>query len=279
MTKSSAVDEALANELQWPALKRHAALANGVSLAYVALGPERAPPIVMIHGYTDSSRAFAQFTGHLPGRRLILPDLRGHGASDKGPHLVYGPLDMAMDLVLLLDALGLDSATIVGHSMGGIVAQIMAALYPKRVGKLVLIATTGELVNALEGIRADIVRAEGPFDPDGDFMRILYETTAPVDAGYLGRLRHDAANVPLHVWLGALDAMSITSLEFAARMIACPTLILWGDDDPIFDRGLQERMAARIPGAKLRVFAGCGHNPYWEQPVEFARAITEFLDR
>lgn len=279
MTAASAIDQAVANEKKWPSLKHQVALPNGVSLAYVALGREKAPPIVMIHGYTDSSRAFAQFTGYLPGRRLILPDLRGHGASDKGPHLAYGPLDMAMDLILLLDALGLDRATVVGHSMGGIVAQIMAALHPKRVEKLVLIATTGELVNALEGIRGDIVRAEGPFDPDGDFMRILYETTAPVDEGYLGRLRHDAANVPLHVWLGALDAMSITSLEHASKMIACPTLILWGDDDPIFDRGLQERMAARIPGAKLRVFARCGHNPYWEQPVEFARAITDFLDR
>lgn len=125
------------------ALKRTVALPNGETLAYVPLGDPAGAPAVLIHGFTDNARDWVPLVPYLnPHLRLILVDLRGHGRSSK-PECCYTRLDFAYDVKLLLDALHIERADIVGHSMGSIVAQTLAEYWPERTRRVVLIASSG----------------------------------------------------------------------------------------------------------------------------------------
>jgi pimeloyl-ACP methyl ester carboxylesterase len=116
---------------QFDARKAAVALRNGEKLAYIDAGPRDAPPLVLIHGYTDSARDWAPIAPPLtPQFRLIIVDLRGHGASGK-PDCCYTRFDFAYDIKLLLDALHIRTTNVAGHSLGSIVAQTFAELWPE----------------------------------------------------------------------------------------------------------------------------------------------------
>ena len=114
---------------EWQGLKKKVTLPNGVALAYVELGDPEGPPLLLLHGYTDSSRSWSLLATHLGRFRLIIPDQRGHGSSD-APICCYGTVQMADDARLLLDALHIDRAAVAGHSMGSMVAMALAADHP-----------------------------------------------------------------------------------------------------------------------------------------------------
>jgi pimeloyl-ACP methyl ester carboxylesterase len=108
------------------ASKKSIALPNGESLAYIDMGERSGPAVVLIHGYTDNARDWVPLVPYLSKRyRLILVDIRGHGQSGK-PECCYSRLDFAYDIKLLLDALEVRKADIVGHSLGSIIAQTFA---------------------------------------------------------------------------------------------------------------------------------------------------------
>lgn len=124
------------------AARRTVALPDGIRMAYVELGPRDGTPVVLIHGYTDSDLDWASLVPYLSKHfRLILPDLRGHGSSSK-PECCYTRYDFAYDVKLLLDALHVRRADIVGHSLGSIVAQTFAENWPRRTARVILIAST-----------------------------------------------------------------------------------------------------------------------------------------
>ncbi len=123
--------------------KKSIALPDGESLAYIDMGERSGPAVVLIHGYTDNARDWVPMLPYLSKRyRLILVDIRGHGGSSK-PECCYTRLDFAYDIKLLLDALGVRKADIVGHSLGSIIAQTFAEYWPERTAHVVLISSTG----------------------------------------------------------------------------------------------------------------------------------------
>src|SRR5688500_10775027 len=89
----------------WAESKKAVRLANGIRLAYVELGDPNGQPLLLLHGYTDTSRSWSLMAPHLSGYRLLIPDQRGHGAAD-APECCYGPAQFAFDAKLFLDALG-----------------------------------------------------------------------------------------------------------------------------------------------------------------------------
>ena len=134
--------------------RKIAHLPNGIDLGYVDLGPRQGKPIVFLHGYVDSARAWVPLLPQLPrDRRLIVVDLRGSGISSK-PDCCYSRFDLAYDVRLLLDVLQVREADIVGHSLGSIVAQTFAETWPERTHRLVLVSSTG-------GARAALPRVHG----------------------------------------------------------------------------------------------------------------------
>src|SRR5690242_14894369 len=133
----------------------------GVSLHYATWGapnPQRAT--LLIHGLTASHMEWARLAPALAadGRYVIAPDLRGRGRSSK-PAQGYGIAFHAADLVAFCDALKLDTADIVGHSLGAVIGMYMAAVYPQRVGRLVMIDAGGNIPeDTAQGIAASVSR-------------------------------------------------------------------------------------------------------------------------
>lgn len=272
-----AVAAGVPTQEEWAGAKRTVALDGGPTLAYVEMGDPEGPPVLLIHGYTDNSRSWSLLAPHLSGRRLIAVDLRGHGASE-APACCYGIDTLADDMDRVLDALGIAKADVVGHSLGSMTALALAAFHPGRVGRLVLVSTALRPGGGPGSWLWDnISTLSFPLDPDSQFMTDWYWNPNPVPADYIDRERAESAAVPEHVWRGVLEALTITDLTSAAPLVTAPTLVLWGDQDGLFDAAQQEKVRAGLPAAQFETFAGFGHNMFWEVPERVATSIDTFL--
>ncbi|HMD72314.1 MAG TPA: alpha/beta hydrolase [Steroidobacteraceae bacterium] len=271
------------------AQKRTFALSNGIVLAYIDMGDPAGPPVVLIHGYTDSARDWVPMLPFLSKHdRLILVDIRGHGQSSK-PECCYTRFDFAYDIKLLLDGLGIETADVVGHSLGSIIAQTFAEFWPQRTRRVVLISSTGGHRPSANRPRpqwafaASIRSLKEPIEADSPFMIAWWSSPTPVDPEFIRREREDAAAIPLRVWLAVLDQgltgdSDYADLQGTLPRLKAPTLLIWGSKDPIMVAGLRQTLRDALPNAKLKIFDGLGHNPIWEQPERVAATVQEFLD-
>lgn len=269
---------------KFDAARRTIVLPNGITMAYVEMGRPTGRPVLLVHGYTDNARDWVPLVPYLPAEeRLILVDLRGHGQSSK-PECCYARIDFAYDLKLLLDALQISRADIVGHSLGSIICQTLAEEWPERVGRVVLISSTG---GPRRGGRprkpkfdwqGEVRKIREPIDPDSPFMVAWWASPTPVDEEFLRRQRQDSARIPVKVWLAILDQDPIGSdLQRTLPRLKAPTLLIWGADDPIIEEEGRQTLREALPAAKVRVFPRLGHNPIWEDPAAVAAEINGFL--
>jgi pimeloyl-ACP methyl ester carboxylesterase len=269
--------------------KKMMALSNGESLAYIDWGDHSGSAVVLIHGYTDNARDWVPMLPYLSKRyRLILVDIRGHGQSSK-PECCYTRLDFAYDIKLLLDALDVQKADIVGHSLGSIIAQTFAEYWPERTAHVVLISSTGGSPPDRPkkppqfDFAAEIRKLKEPIEADSPFMIAWWDSPTPVDPDFIRRQRKDAAGIPLRVWLAVLDqALPANNffgdLQSTLPRLKAPTLLIWGSKDPLMEEDVRQSLRDALPSAKVKIFDGLGHNPFWEDPRGVAEVVNAFLN-
>jgi len=274
---------------EFDAQKRMAALSDGETLAYIDMGPRDAPPLVLIHGYTDSARDWAPIAPLLTPRfRLIIVDLRGHGASGK-PDCCYSRFDFAYDIKLLLGSLHLATANICGHSLGSIVAQTFAELWPGSTRRLVLISSTGTSFApdaALASAKgpspswlAPVAKLRDPIDPDSAFMREWWKVSMSINPEYFSRKqRRDAAAIPARVWRAIAD-QSLVGVDLRTMLprIQAPTVLIWGGRDTLAGGTGREALRTGLARAEVRSFASLGHDLFWEDPEAVAAVMIDFI--
>ncbi|WP_181174748.1 alpha/beta hydrolase [Mesorhizobium sp. B2-8-9] len=248
---------------------------GGLDLAYVELAGAE-PPLLLIHGFTDTSRSFSLLTPHLSGRRLIMPDLRGHGASNAGEGCSV--VDFAEDIAGLIRRLRLDRPVVVGHSLGGMVSIALAAQYPELIGGMVILASTlkpdfGSDHQLIDGVAA----LRDPISPVDPFYDWWHACRPGVPRAFLAGLAKDASAIPAARWRAILEEIRRTDLTAAARAVQAPTLIIAGGRDPLFGEAHQRAMAGALAGSRLVWAQDCGHNPHWEDPAFVAEAIAGML--
>jgi len=274
------------------AQKTTVTLANGQLLAYMDIGPRDAPPVVLIHGYTDSARDWATLAPVLAAARfrLIIVDLRGHGASGK-PECCYTRFDFAYDVKLLLANLKVDSANIVGHSLGSVVAQTFAELWPRATSRLILVSSTGTSFGADEssgkvgggglapqvpGWLTGVARLQDPIDPESAFMREWWQESIRINPDFFSdRQRRDAAAIPAHVWRDIADQTLLgDDLRRMLPRIRAPTLLIWGGRDTVMSEAGRNALRAGIKGNEARIFPSLGHDLFWlpGEELECSRA-------
>jgi len=276
---AQAAEIAIPSQADWAGAKKMMKLANGISLAYVEMGNPDGVPTLLIHGYTDNSRSWSLLAPYLKDRHLIAIDLRGHGKSD-APACCYAYTDLADDVSLFLDAMGLAKADVIGHSLGSLTAQLLAAQHPDKVGKVVLVSSTTAIGGGPGSWLWDNITAlKAPIDPNSQFMKDWYANPNPVDEDYITRERTESAAVPLHVWNGVLWGTVVGDLTFTAPLVKSDVLVLWGDQDGLFDQSHQDKLAKAFPKAQVEVFKGAGHNMFWEFPEKSAAVISAFLNK
>ena len=252
-------------------------LASGHRLRYATRQADRPITIVFVHGWPDSWRSFEPVMNALPptiGATSV--SLRGFGGSD-APRDGYTADDFAADIHELAEHLDVTSAVFVGHSMGSLVVQRLAASHPELVAGLVLI---GGLNRLPDDVYADVWSAvEDLADPISEqFVREFQSSTlaAPVPAGFFDQLVAESLKAPACVWRAAFAGIRTMPPAHDARITA-PALLLWGDRDALVPRTEQDNLLSAIPDARLIVYRGAGHSPNWEQPARVAQDIEAFL--
>ena len=259
-----------------------APLTTDVTLHYAEQGDRGGEAIILLHGYSDSWFSFSRVLPLLsPSYHAFALTQRGHGDSDK-PECCYTPNDFAADVDAFMDTVGIDEATLVGASTGALFAQRVVLSYPRRVSRLVLIApqTPAHENEALSGFREEVRTLEDPVPPE--FVKEFQESTIyhPVPQEFLDTVVSESLKLPAHVWRDYLE-QAVLSIDHdyvvELREIRAPTLILWGEQDALFPREEQERLAAAIPGATLKVYPETGHAVHWERPEWVVRDLEEFI--
>jgi pimeloyl-ACP methyl ester carboxylesterase len=281
MTLASPAIAAPIDQAGWTARKQQVKLASGITLSYVEMGDPKGKPVLLLHGWTDSSRAWTILAPHLLKHRLLIPDQRGHGGSDK-PACCYSTSAFAHDAMLLLDAKGISTADVIGHSLGSMVGQWIAAEHPERVGKLVLIGST-----ALPPMRRDdpfyreVIAFKAPPALGSEFMRGWSPSGSPtpVDRAFLAFADRETAAVPLQVWRGVMRELVEVPIGRFAPDIKAPVLILSGGKDPFFTAEHHAALVKAYPVAEAHVFPDLGHNLNMERPEEVGPVLARFLDR
>ena len=261
----------------WIGSKKEIGLETGITMKYVDVGPPDAKPLVLIHGMTDSSRSWSLMAPFVAGSfRLIMPDLRGHGGTDK-PDLRMYPVSLyAADVAFLMASLGVEKAHVAGHSLGSMIAQALAINYPEKVDKLALVSSA--LVSAEPRVQEFYAAtvAWGDNLPDDELMETI-PNPATVDEGFLGRMKSEAGSLPPRVWRAIAKGLASSTLVHRMDEIKAPTLIMWGSLDGLFGPVHQEALRKDIPGASFVAYEGRGHNLHWELPEKVAGDLSAFL--
>ncbi len=259
--------------------------ADGTRIHYRVVGRPSAPPLLMIQGLATDMTGWAlqrlAFAHHF---RLIALDNRGVGRSDK-PFGRYTLEQMADDTIAVLDHAGIDSAHVMGASMGGAIAQLVAIRHPARVRSLVLACTACRNQPWRRELLSDWASIANQRGMGEMAKRAVHWVVAPRSVrrlwpalGWFGPL---AMNPPAHAFSSQVRAILEAPEDEVDRLrsIHVPTLVVVGSQDILTPRGDSEELAERIPGAELVVIHGAAHGLMIEHATTFNKVVLEFLTR
>jgi 3-oxoadipate enol-lactonase len=258
---------------------------DGIRIHYSTTGRRGAPSVVMIQGLGADKNLWIPQRWALASRyRTIALDNRGAGRSDK-PRGPYSLMQMVDDTIAVMQHAGAEDAHVVGASMGGVIAQILALRYPDRVRSLTLACTACQQhpwrqdllsewsqVASTRGMRAmTSTAARWTIGP-----RSLRRISPAI--GWLGPL---ALSRPTHAFAAQVGAILGAPEDLAGELsrIDVPTLVMVGNQDILTPRGDAEELAERIPTAELVVISGAAHGFMIEHASTFNRILLEFLGR
>jgi len=263
----------------------YATSTDGIRLHYEVTGRGSRPPILLIQGLGADKHGWdMQRLGLAWSHRAIALDNRGAGRSDK-PLGTYSLEQMAADAISVLDDAGVETAHVVGASMGGAISQMLALTYPERVRSLTLACTScrnhawrrellaswGEAARR-EGMGAMTREAARWVIGPRSFRRIMPAI------GWLGPL---AFGRPRHAFANQVDAILAADDDLNVQLgnIEVPTLVVVGNQDILTPRGDSEELAELIPTAELVVISGAAHGLMVEHASTFNRVLRDFLRR
>lgn len=258
---------------------------QGVRIAYETHGTGE--PVLLIMGFTAPRQAWTLQIPALAERfKVMALDNRNAGESDTTPHCTMQV--MAADAMAVLDAEGIDTAHVVGLSMGGMIAQHVALEYPSRVRSLALCTTTcggPQSVQPGPEVLAAMMSMQGATAPDPQMIEKVGWILFPREwiAANLGRLATAMApllNVPRPSMAGVqAQLMAIVTHDTHARLpeIGHRTLVLHGTDDVLVPPQNANILAERIPDSRLEWIPGSGHGFNFQEPETFNRILLDFL--
>jgi pimeloyl-ACP methyl ester carboxylesterase/tetratricopeptide (TPR) repeat protein len=253
-------------------------LATGITMSYVESGPADGPPLILVHGFSDSSVSYSRVLPLIDKRfHIYAIDQRGHGDSDR-PSDGYDMSNFAADIVAFMDAKGIKSATLVGHSMGSFVTMQTALDAPNRVEKIVLIGTASNANNpAVKGLMAEVNKLTDPV-PSEFAREFQVSTSSPsLPAAFIDAVVSESLKLPAFVWKKALAGVMASNYQPKLKKITVPVTIFWGEKETVFLRDEQEILTKALPNAQLVIYPNSGHSPHWEEPEKFAGDLNKIL--
>jgi pimeloyl-ACP methyl ester carboxylesterase len=267
---------------------------HGQSVTYRHCG--EGPALVLIHGITSSSRTWMSvIDGLAENHTVVAPDLLGHGMSGK-PRGDYSLGAYASGVRDLLAVLGITSATVVGHSLGGGIAMQFAYQFPDRVDRLVLVDSGGlgdEVSLALRAATLPLAEYVLPvlFGPVPQSAgravgRVLGKVGLRPNANVRGLAEGleslgsaDARRAFVHTARAVIDPLGqrVDARDRLYLAEGIPTMLLWGEKDPIIPLRHGEEAHALMPHSRLEILPGAGHFPFYDDPAWFVDVLTDFV--
>jgi pimeloyl-ACP methyl ester carboxylesterase len=248
---------------------------DGAEIAYEVTGA--GPALILVHGITDSHHSWDPLVPDLAtDHQVIAVDLRGHGESARIPP--YESITLANDVHAVVDAAGVDTPMLVGHSLGGVVVSAYAALHPAR--KVLNIDQSLEL-SGFKGVLASVEpMLRGT---DAEFQAVMSSLTdvlfGPLAESERERVRAQSSpeqDVVLGIWSTVLETSAEdldTLLHDMAGGVTAPYLALHGNDP---GPDYRTYLKSLIPHAELEVWPGLGHFPHLAEPQRFLERLREF---
>lgn len=252
-------------------------------------------PLLMVHGFTGGKEDFGDFMAPLAnlGWHVVTIDLRGHGSSDAPPNPVAYTFEiLSNDLATLIAALGWRSCFVVGHSMGGVLAQLLAMTHPELVNGLVLLDSfCGPVLRiemSLVELGTAIVRQLGMTglaqalaarragNPEPGPSASEIDQRRP---GYQAYSESKLLATSPDLWVSlAPRFLTLPSYVERLRKLTVPCAVIVGEYD-LESLEHSRRMARAVPDATLDVIAGAGHSPQFESPDRFWEILRTRLDQ
>ena len=277
-----------------PAYKMQEHTIHGYRRAFIHAGEGSA--ILLIHGIGDSSRTWLPLIPWLTrDHSVVAPDLLGHGASDK-PRADYSIAAYANGMRDLLSVLGVERATVIGHSLGGGVAMQFAYQYPERCERLVLVSSGGvsrevhPLLRAASAPNADLLLPLLNVDLTriavrGGLKALEWlETDIGNDAEDLLRVFDALPNAAARrAFIRTLRAVVdwrgqvVTMLDRCYLTRGMPTMLVWGKHDAVIPYRHALLAHAAMPGSRLEIFERAGHFPHRSDPARFLAVLRNFI--
>ena len=246
--------------------------------------PGDSPATLLLHGIGNYGRYWDFFADAVAGRlRLVAPDARGHGESGR-PTDDYTPQEFVADVLAVLDALAIERALVVGHSMGGTHALRLAAAHPDRVERLVIVDAGPEPMRegSERARRLSLERTERFANADEALAYLHRTSPGYTDDVYANRMRwlfhEDAGGL---VWRSSRDALASTfsaargDLWEALRAIRCPVLLVRGTRSNVLSADVAQRMVKGLADGRV-VELDAGHNVALDRPKELADLVVAF---
>jgi pimeloyl-ACP methyl ester carboxylesterase len=280
------------SQADWVEAKQYVDLSTGITMAYVEMGNPEGEPVVIVHGYTDSSRANSVMANYIceyaDDYHLYIIDQRGSGNSDAPEMAVYGYMTFAEDLNQFFNEMGIDEAYVVGHSMGSRVVTMFAANYPDKVKKLALLGTsvtTPENMYSQESMdqyTSDAFLSEKSTEKWLDYWDYVtpdildgkeYEEEVNEMISYI---KEETADISVVAYIAPMRARAIEDFTLIYQDLTMETLLMHGETDSL-DTKLTDLMPLLPNCVGLIVYEGSNHSIEWECPAEVAQDLIDFF--
>jgi abhydrolase domain-containing protein 6 len=254
------------------------------TLSFWEGGNPKGPALLLLHGFGASKENWAFLGARLKSRfRIIAPDQAGFGRSDFHTAADYGLAAQSDRAAALLDDLGVDSAFVVGSSMGGAIAAQLAARHPERVAALGLMnaaGAPGKHMSLLEsGLAAGVnyLAPAIPRDTGRVFSIALHRRHRLMGMALAFVMAREMSHrKPVNDFLFTQMVTSLLPTWQGLGNIKAPTLVLWGDSDQVLDASCADSFREQIEHAHVMVMPGVGHLPMLEEPALTAQVLHDF---
>ncbi len=277
----------------WACAKQFVNLSTGIKMAYVEMGDPDGEVVILQHGMTDNSRSWSLAAPYFTkaGYHVFIPDLRGMGKSD-APDGYYTTVTYATDMKAFFDAVGIEKAIVIGHSLGSFTVQTFALMFPERCSKVVLVSSipikdyqSASLQNVYNNYINPIGEDEHPSD---EFMDLWYGCTFKEDNGaeiefdkFLAALKSESKALSKSTWQNIIFGLMASNLKdvYSQFDTTIPVLLLHGSEDTMTKDVYQQELMSllNIPETGYRNYEGVGHNIQFEITKQSSEDILYWL--
>jgi len=276
----------------WTSSKQFVNLSTGIKMAYVEMGNPDGEVVILQHGMTDNSRSWSMAAPFFceAGYHVYLPDLRGMGLSDQ-PDGYYNAITYATDLEAFFDAMNIDKATLVGHSLGSYTVQAFSIMFPERCNKTVLVSSMpikGYQDEAMRGLENKVNNLPDDGHLSDEFIDYWYATDLKeVDEfgnifdEFIRGMKREAQALPKKAWKNIV--FGFVSMNFTELYTyvdpSIKVLVLHGNEDSMTPLAYQDELKTifNVDEDSYRDYEGIGHNIQFEIPRKCSTDIITWL--